>query len=70
MAIESDIEFMGKMSTQRLTSLEEDFENERAVMLADSSRFAKYGTNSQKKAALLAGAQEEELTRERFPEEG
>ena len=69
MTIESDIEFMGKINAQRLTSLGEDFKKERAVMLADKARFVKYGTNSKKKAALLAGAQEEELSRERFPEE-
>lgn len=63
------IEFFGKANPKRLTTLEEDFKKERAEILADSARFAKYGTNSKRKAALMAGELEEELIRERFPEE-
>jgi len=64
-----DLEYVGRMNPQRLTSLEEDSRTEQAQILADQKRFAKYGTNNPKKAALMAGEKEEELTRERFPEE-
>ena len=66
----SNLEFMGQMKPQRLTSMEEDSRNEPAQIHADQARFAKYGTNSAKKAALLESGQAEEVTRERFPEEG
>lgn len=53
MAITSNLEFVGQLNPKRLTSLEEDFKNERKEMLADIARFTKYGTNSKKKAALI-----------------
>ena len=56
------------MKPQRLTSLAEDFKGELTQIHADQARFAKYGKNSAKKAALMDGSQEE-VTRERFPEE-
>ena len=68
MTDESNVEFVGNMKPQRLTSFEEDFKNERTQILTDQARFAKYGTNSAKKADLMAGGQVEELARERLPE--
>ena len=69
MTDKSNLEFVGSMKPQRLTSFEEDFTNELTQILADQARFAKYGTNSTKKVALMVGGQEEGLIRERFPEE-
>ena len=48
-----DLEYVGRMNPQRLTSLEEDSKTEQAQILADQKRFAKYGTNSAKLAALM-----------------
>ena len=70
MSDKSNLEFVGLMKPQRLTSLAEDFKMELAQIYADQARFAKYGTNSAKKAALIESGQAEEETRERFPEEG
>lgn len=52
-----DIEFFSGLNPKRLTSLEEDFKAERAQILADQKRFAKYGTNSAKLAALMESKQ-------------
>ena len=68
MSDKSNLEFLGCMKPQRLTSLAEDFKGELTQIHADQARFAKYGKNSAKKAALMDGSQEE-VTRERFPEE-
>ena len=65
----SDIEYFSKINPQRLTSLEEDRKLEQEQIIADRARFAKYGTNNPKKAALLESGKTEETTRERFPEE-
>ena len=54
---DSDIEFFSGLNPKRLTSLEEDFKAERAQILADQKRFAKYGTNSAKLAALMESKQ-------------
>jgi len=67
MTDKSNLEYVGKTKSQRLTSFEEDFKNELAQIHADQARFAKYGTNSSKKVALMVGGQQEELSRERFP---
>ncbi len=69
MSDKSNLEFVGQMKPQRLTSMEEDSRNELAQIHADQARFAKYGRNSAKKAALIESGQVEGLTRERFPEE-
>ena len=69
MTNESNIEFVGKIKPEKLTSLDEDFKAWRSEIYADQARWAKYGTNSPTKAALMAGEKQEELTRERFPEE-
>ena len=68
MSDKSNLEFLGCMKPQRLTSLVEDFKSELTQIHADQARFAKYGKNSAKKAALMDGSREE-VTRERFPEE-
>ena len=64
-----NLDFVGEMKPQRLASMEEDSRNELAQIHADQSRFAKYGTNSAKKAALIDSGEAEEEVRERFPEE-
>lgn len=69
MSDKTNLEFVGQMKPQRLTSMEEDSRNELAQIHADHARFSKYGTNSAKKVALIEGGQAEEVTRERFPEE-
>ena len=66
----SNLEFVGQMKPQRCTSMEEGSRNELAQIHADQARFAKYGTNSAKKAVLIESGQAQEVTRERFPEEG
>lgn len=43
------------MKPQKLKSLTEDFKSWQSEILADQARWAKYGTNSTKKAALMAG---------------
>ena len=64
----NDIEYVGKINPQRLTSLEEDHKKEQAEIIADREHWAKYGTNrrtgSSKREIM------EEMTRERFPWEG
>jgi len=65
MANESNIEFVGQMNPNKLTSLEEDFKKEQAEILADQAHWKKYGTNRRKgqsKTEIM-----EELSRERFP---
>jgi hypothetical protein len=64
-----NLEFFSGLNPKRLTSLNEDAKNERAQILADQKRFAKYGTNSAKRAAMIEGGKTEEVTYERFPEE-
>lgn len=65
----SNLEFVGVMKTQSLTTPEEDSRNELAQIQADPARFAGYGANSEKKVALLEGSKIEEEMRERFPGE-
>jgi hypothetical protein len=60
MAIDSDVEYFGQIKAFRLTSLSEDFVEERAAIHADQARFAKYGTNCPKKAALIERGHGEE----------
>ena len=53
------------MDPKKLTSLEEDFKQEQAEILADQAHCKKYGTNRRKgpsKSEIM-----EELSRERFP---
>jgi hypothetical protein len=53
----SDIEYFGKPSSERRTSLEEDHKAEQAKIRADHARFKKYGTNNQALADLMAKGQ-------------
>jgi hypothetical protein len=57
MTEESNIKFVGQMKPQRLTSIAEDCKAEQAKILADQKRFAKYGTNNPKLAALMESGQ-------------
>ena len=52
-----NIEFFSRLNPKRLTSLDEDARNERTQILADQRRFAKYGTNNAKLAALMESGQ-------------
>jgi len=69
MSDDSNALFLGRVKAQRLTSIEEDCKREREQILVDQTRFAKYGTNSVKKAQLIKDGTREELTHERFREE-
>jgi hypothetical protein len=62
-----NLEPVGKMNPQKLTSLEEDAKKEQEQIKADTERWERYGTNSQRKAALSKREIMEEMTRERFP---
>ena len=67
MADEFNIEFVGKMKPEKLTSIAEDFKKEQAEIIADREHWAKYGTNRSTKAAKSKREIMEELSRERFP---
>ena len=67
MADKSNLEFVGKIKPEKLTSLAEDSKNEQAEILADQARWAKHGTNRPTKAAKSKSEIMEELSRERFP---
>lgn len=65
MANKSNVELVGKIVPQKLTSLEEDFKREKAEILADQAYWKKYGANKRNgpsKSEIM-----EELSRERFP---
>ena len=64
----NDIEFIGRMNPQRLISPQEEFKLERAQILVDQKRFAKWGTNDSKKAELFESSQVGKLTYERDSE--
>lgn len=67
MTDESNVEFLGRMNPQKLTSIAEDFKKEQAEILADQVHWAKYGANRSKKSAQSKREIMEELSRERFP---
>jgi hypothetical protein len=52
-----DVEFMGMMKPKSQKTWEQQFNEERDQLLADQKRFAKYGTNNAKLAALMASGQ-------------
>ena len=52
-----DVEFVGRMNPKPLKSMDQQFKEERDRLLADQKRFAKYGTNNPKLAALLESGQ-------------
>ena len=63
----SNIEFVGKIKADKLTSLAEDAKNELSEIHADQAHWTKYGTNRSSKAAKSKSEIMEELSRERFP---
>ena len=67
MTDESNLEFVGKIKAEKLTSLAEDSKNDLAEIHADQEHWAKYGTNRSSKAAKSKREIMEELSRERFP---
>jgi len=67
MTDESNIEFVGKVKTEKLTTLAEDSKTEVAEIHADQAHWAKNGTNRSSKAAKSKREIMEELSRERFP---
>ena len=67
MTNESNIEFVGKVKAEKLTTLAEDSKTELAEIHADQAHWAKHGTNRSRKAAKSKSEIMEELSRERFP---
>jgi hypothetical protein len=67
MSDKSNLEFVGKLKAEKLTSLAEDSKKNLAEILADKAHWEKYGTNRSKKAAKSKSEIMEELSRERFP---
>ena len=67
MTDQSNLEFVGKVKAERLTSLAEDSKKELAEIRADQAHWAKYGTNRSSKAAKSKREIMEELSHERFP---
>ena len=67
MTDESNLEFVGKVKAEKLTSLAEDAKNELAEIHADQEHWKKYGTNRSSKAAKSKREIMEDLSRERFP---
>ena len=67
MTDESNLEFAGKVKTEKLTSLAEDSKQELSEILADQEHWKKHGTNRSSKAAKSKSEIMEELSRERFP---
>lgn len=53
----SDVEFVGKINPKPLKSMDQQFKEGQAKYLADQKRFAKYGTNNPKLAALMESGQ-------------
>ena len=67
MTNKSNLEFVGKVSAEKLTSLAEDIKKDQAEIIADREHWAKYGANRSKKSAQSKREIMEELSRERFP---
>ena len=67
MTDESNLEFLGKIKAEKLTTLAEDSKNELAEIHADQAHWAKHGTNRSTRAAKSKSEIMEELSRERFP---
>ena len=65
MANKSNVELVGQIVPQKLTSLEEDFKREKAEILADQAHWKKNGTN--RRNGPSKGEIMEEVSRERFP---
>ena len=67
MTDESNLEFLGKIKAEKLTTLAEGSKNELAEIHADQAHWKKYGTNRSSKTAKSKSEIMEELSRERFP---
>ena len=65
MSDKSNVEFVGQIKPQKLTSLAEDFKKEQAEIIADQEHWKKHGTNRRNGASKREIM--EELSRERFP---
>lgn len=63
----SNLEFVGRMRSEKLASAAGDCKKERAEILADQELWAKYGTNNPRKVTLSKREIMEEMSRERFP---
>ena len=64
---ESNLEFLGKIKAEKLTTLAEDFKKEQAEFRADEEYRKTHGINRLSKAAKSKREIMEELSRERFP---
>ena len=69
MTDESNIEFVGKVKAEKLTTLAEDSKNDLAEIHADQEHWAKYGTNRPRRGSPSKTELMEQLSRERFPED-
>ena len=67
MTNESNLEFVGKVKAEKLTTLAEDSKNEQAEIHTDQAHWAKHGTNRSTKSAKSKSEIMEGLSRERFP---
>ncbi len=67
MTDKSNLEFVGNLKSQKLTSLAEDSKKELAEIHADQAHWAKHGTNRLTKSVKSKSEIMEELSRERFP---
>lgn len=67
MTDESNIEFVGKVKADKLTSLAEDSKNNHAEISADKAYWIKHGANRSTRATKSKREIMEELSRERFP---
>ena len=67
MSTEPNLEFMGSINSNRLTSLAEDSKKELVEIHADQAHWAKHGTNRSSKATKSKSEIMEKLSRERFP---
>ena len=66
---ESNLEYLGSASSQKLTSLAEDIKKDQEEIRADTEHWKRYGINRSTNAAKSKREMMEELTRERFPRE-
>lgn len=67
MTDESNLEFLGRVKADKLSSITEDIKKDQAEIRADMEHWKKYGANRSSKAAKSKREIMEELTRERFP---
>lgn len=61
----SNLEFVGRVDSKKLSSLVEDSKMDQAEIIADRQHWDKYGTNRRKGSSKREIM--EELSRERFP---